>query len=191
MTQKLISQGAEAEIYLNSKNNIVKQRIPKSYRIPEIDNKIRIRRTRAEIKILNKLSKIINVPKVFSENKTKANTLIHMEFINGKKLSEELNNLDLKKQIETIKKIAISVEKMHKEGIAHSDLTTSNMILKRDELYLIDFGLSFQNAKYEDKAVDIHLFKQALEAKHFENWKKLYSVFEETYLKQGKQNLKK
>jgi len=43
---------------------IIKERIPKKYRIPELDNKIRKQRTRSEIKILEKASKVINVPKI-------------------------------------------------------------------------------------------------------------------------------
>jgi Kae1-associated kinase Bud32 len=36
-----------------------------------------------------------------------------------------------------------------------------------EKLYLIDFGLGFHSRKIEDKAVDLHLLKQAIEAKHF------------------------
>ena len=61
MTQKIIQHGAEAKIILKN-NLIIKDRIPKSYRIPELDNKIRKRRTKSEIKLLTKASKIINVP---------------------------------------------------------------------------------------------------------------------------------
>ena len=38
---------------------------------------------------------------------------------------------------------------------------------KYNKLFLIDFGLGFHSHKIEDKAVDLHLLKQALEAKHF------------------------
>src|SRR4030042_1167648 len=49
--------------------------------------------------------------------------------------------------------------------IINGDLTTSNMILNPDnKLYFIDFGLSFHSNKIEDKAVDLHLLKQALNA---------------------------
>ena len=47
------------------------------------------------------------------------------------------------------------------------------MILKNNKVYFIDFGLGYISHKYEDKAVDIHLLKQALEAKHFQNYKEL------------------
>ncbi|MFH1917536.1 MAG: serine/threonine protein kinase, partial [Nanoarchaeota archaeon] len=42
-------------------------------------------------------------------------------------------------------------------------------------VYFIDFGLGFISQRYEDKAVDLHLLKQALEAKHFKNWEILFN----------------
>ena len=51
---KIISQGAEALIERRG-NEILKKRIEKSYRIKEIDEKIRKLRTRSEGKILEKV----------------------------------------------------------------------------------------------------------------------------------------
>lgn len=157
---KIIQQGAEAIISLD-KNKIIKNRVRKSYRLPVLDEKLRKRRTKSESKIINKLSKIINVPKILeSDNQEK----IYMEYINGKKLSEELEKLDWK---EICKQLAESITKLHNQNIVHGDLTTSNMIYKNNKVYLIDFGLGFHSHKIEDKAVDLHLLKQAFEAKHF------------------------
>ncbi|MCL5018601.1 MAG: Kae1-associated serine/threonine protein kinase, partial [Candidatus Pacearchaeota archaeon] len=47
--------------------------------------------------------------------------------------------------------------------------------------YLIEFGLGFFSRKAEDKAVDLHLLKQALEAKHFKNWKELFEEVKKGY----------
>jgi len=47
------------------------------------------------------------------------------------------------------------------------------LILKNNKIYFIDFGLGFVSHKIEDKAVDLHLLKQALEARHFKNLKEL------------------
>ena len=43
------------------------------------------------------------------------------------------------------------------------------MILKEKtgQVYFVDFGLGFHSARIEDKAVDLHLLKEALKAKHF------------------------
>lgn len=210
MKSQLIAQGAEAKIFLKD-NLIIKDRISKKYRIPELDKKIRKTRTKAETKLLIKAGNIINVPKVFESKKENQ---LKIEFIKGKKLSENLDNFSLTKQKKILKQIGESVAKLHKANIIHGDLTTSNMILKEKKnrmtsseakkdaifkyekggfdkgklgsLYFIDFGLGFQNGKYEDKAVDIHLLKQALEAKHFKNWEILYKEFEKAYKKENK-----
>ena len=169
--QKLIAQGAEAKIILNE-NTITKDRIPKSYRLPELDLRIRKIRTRAETKLLKKASKVISSPspeKLHSKDFDK----IKMPYIKGNKLSEELNQFALEKQKEVCRKIGKSIALLHKEDIIHGDLTTSNMILSEEKVFFIDFGLGFISKKVEDKAVDLHLLKQALEAKHFQNYKTL------------------
>jgi TP53 regulating kinase-like protein len=178
-SKKLIAQGAEAKIIL-SNNFIIKDRIKKSYRIPELDKKIRERRTRAEVKLLIKASEIINCP-IPVINKDKKSTKLIMPFIKGKKLSEHFDKFELKKQKQICKQIGEEIAKLHNADIIHGDLTTSNIILVENNIYLIDFGLGFFNGKYEDKAVDLHLFKQALEAKHFKHWESLFKEFEKGY----------
>ena len=44
------------------------------------------------------------------------------------------------------------------------------------EIFFIDFGLSFFSRKIEDKAVDLHLLKEALESKHSKIWEKCYKA---------------
>jgi len=179
MNSEIISSGAEA-IITKEKNFVIKQRIKKGYRIPELDDKIRKLRTRSESKILKKAGLIVNIPKVIETDEREKT--ISMEFIDGLKLSTYLDSFPLKKQKEVCYQIGETTAKIHKENIIHSDLTTSNMILKDDKVFFIDFGLGFCNGKYEDKAVDLHLLKQALEAKHFRNWEELYFQVEKGYL---------
>jgi len=173
---KILAQGAEAIITL--KNNIViKNRIPKSYRIKELDDKIRKRRTEKEAKVLEKASKIISVPKVLGQTKFE----LELEYIDGDKLSEKLNSYPQKKQFEVMKSLGREVAILHQHDIIHGDLTTSNTILKNKTIYIIDFGLSFISKRIEDKAVDLHLIKQALEAKHFQNHEQLFENFSDGY----------
>ena len=177
---KIIQQGAEAVILLE-KNKIIKKRKKKSYRIPEIDDRIRRQRTRSEAKLLTKAFKLISIPEIIKvDQKTKK---IVMEFIDGKKLSDYLDKFPLKKQKEVCKLIGESTAKLHDADIIHGDLTTSNMILKDNKIYFIDFGLGFTSHKFEDKAVDLHLLKQALEAKHFKNWEILFKEVLKGYSK--------
>jgi len=175
--QEIIGHGAEAKIIL-SDNLIIKDRISKSYRIKEIDDKIRKQRTKAEKKLLEKASKIINAPNPFPLEEFNK---IKMPFIEGKKLSEHLDSFPLSRQKEICKSVGESIAKLHEADIIHGDLTTSNMILVKDKIFLIDFGLGYISRKIEDKAVDLHLLKQALEAKHFKNWKELFEAVEKGY----------
>ena len=80
-----------------------------------------------------------------------------------------------------MEKLGKQVALMHKNDIIHSDLTTSNIILKDNQVYLIDFGLGYFSKKIEDKAVDLHLIKQALEAKHWQNHEELFKKLIKTY----------
>lgn len=179
MTEQILSSGAEAVI-IREGGIVIKRRVVKGYRIKEIDDKIRKLRTRAEAKILEKVSAQICVPTVFDVNEKTHE--IKMDFIDGARLSVELDNFEFDKQKEICFKIGESVSKIHVMGVIHGDLTTSNMILKDDNVYFIDFGLGYQNGKYEDKAVDLHVLRQALEAKHFRRWDELFDEVRRGYL---------
>jgi TP53 regulating kinase-like protein len=180
MSRKILQQGAEAIIYLKE-DKIVKDRIKKSYRIKQLDEKIRKQRTKAEKRLLEKASKIISVPDPFP---LKEFNKIEIPFINGTKLSDGLDKFSLDKQKETCKIIGENIAKLHNADIIHGDLTTSNMILveNRDsKIYFIDFGLGYVSKKIEDKAVDLHLLKQALEARHFRHWEVLFEMVLQGY----------
>lgn len=178
MPEKIIQQGAEALILLKD-SSIIKKRVKKSYRLPVIDEEIRKLRTRSEAKLIEKAGKVTNVPKIKKvDEKTKE---IIMDFVEGKKLSDNLDNFSLEKQKEICMQIGENIAKLHDADIIHGDLTTSNMILNKSEVFFIDFGLGFHSHKTEDKAVDLHLLKQALEAKHFVHWQALFHEVEKGY----------
>jgi len=167
MTQ-IISQGAEALI-TKKDNYLIKDRIKKSYRLPEIDLKLRKSRTKKEAKLLKKAQELIPVPKIFSNS----DYSISIEYIKGKKLSEHLDKL--KNKFKIAEEIGKNIAILHNNNIIHGDLTTSNMIYSKKKIYFIDFGLGFESNKVEDKAVDLHLIKEALTAKHYKNADKLFS----------------
>jgi len=185
MTEKIIQQGAEANIILiRAKGRepfIIKDRIKKNYRLSEIDDEIRSRRTRSEAKLLEKASQVINSPKPFFEPCIKNSSKLKMPFIEGKKLSDHLDSFPLKEEKKICRIIGENTAKLHDADIIHGDLTTSNMILKDEKVFFIDFGLGFGSHKIEDKAVDLHLLRQALEAKHFKHWKELFNEVSKGY----------
>lgn len=174
MSSQLIAQAAEAKIFKNG-SKIIKNRISKGYRHPTLDKKIIKSRTKKESSLLEKASKLIPAP---SPEKTTENT-IEMPYIEGKKLSDHLESLDWKPICNLIGE---QIAKLHDNNIIHGDLTTSNMILnKENKLFFIDFGLAFTSSRIEDKAVDLHLIKQALEAKHFSIHKEAEKIILDNY----------
>ena len=171
---KLVAQGAEAKIFEEG-SQIIKERFSKKYRLSELDASLRKLRTRKEAKIIQVLQNSgFASPKLIDVSEKEM--LIHMEKIPGPKLRDIFNSNAASFGEEIGNKIA----QLHQRNIIHSDLTTSNMIFDK-EIKLIDFGLSFVSDKIEDKAVDLHLLKQALEAKHFKNWQILWKQVENSY----------
>jgi len=169
---RVLARGAEA-IIEQIDGTVKKSRIPKGYRNPELDLKLRRQRTRREAKILSELN-IAHPELIGSDYK---DMTIVMQHIKGRRLSEELENLDY---IEVSKQIGAHISNMHEQGIIHGDLTTSNMILA-GKLYFIDFGLSYFSDKTEDKAVDLHLLEQALESRHYTIAHECFSIIKKAY----------
>ena len=169
-----MNRGAEAILYKKG-SAIVKKRISKGYRIEALDKKLRKERTNREVRLLVESKRNnVNVPTVIEKDLT--NFKIVMEYIEGDILKDVLDKLDNTQLMNLSRKIGKSLSKLHNANIIHGDLTTSNIVIKKDEPYFIDFGLGKISAKIEDKAVDIHLLKSALISKHSKIWKK---VFEE------------
>jgi len=176
--KRLIAQGAEAKLFLED-GRILKERFAKTYRIPEIDDKLRGFRTRREAKVLHKLEMInFPAPKLIKSDEKEQ---ILIEKIDGKLVKDILEKKKYNRLSEEIgKKVAV----LHNNLIIHGDLTTSNMIYSK-EIYFIDFGLSFFSEKAEDKAVDLHLLKEALESKHYKIWEECFKSVLEAYKKEA------
>ena len=158
---KLIAQGAEAKIY-ESGSKIVKDRIKKGYRLPEIDKKLRRTRTRAEARLIRMASRAgVPVPKILEVDDKQMK--LEIENIEGSKVRDVLTP-------EMCKLIGKELLKLHKANIVHGDLTTSNMIQHKEtsKIHLLDFGLSQFSDRIEDKAVDLFLMERSLESTHFE-----------------------
>jgi TP53 regulating kinase-like protein len=179
----LIAQGAEAKIYSDGQT-IVKDRFEKTYRHPELDKQLRKSRTKREAKILEKLVVAgICAPKLIKIDET----VITMEKLAGKTVKEEIDTLensgDQKGYLKICNSVGSTIAKMHDLGIIHHDLTTSNMMYSDGKIYFIDFGLSFFSEKDEDKAVDLHLLKRALESRHHRIADKAYDAVVKGYKK--------
>jgi len=166
----LIKKGAEANLYLENwhgKKVIIKERIPKKYRLPVLDERIRTYRTVHEPQLMHEAKKAgVPTPTIYMVDLAKKSII--MEYVEGKQVKRILNQLSAKERIKLCKKIGILIGRLHKNGIIHGDLTTSNMILtSNSKIYFVDFGLGEFSKELEAKGVDLHLMKRALQSTHY------------------------
>jgi len=161
---KLVKKGAEADLYQTKWQNskaILKIRKIKKYRSSLLDSKIRKQRTIKESQMLSLAKSYgVSTPLVYFVNLEK--TSITMQEIPG----TPVHDLPESKIIELSKDIGKLVGTLHKNGIMHGDLTTSNFILFQKIVFIIDFGLSQISIKPEDHAVDLRLIKEILNSAH-------------------------
>lgn len=167
LPQNIIEKGAEANIYSGKWLNndaLIKERIPKSYRIPQIDTRLRKERTKKEAKLLGEAKHCgVKTPLIYDIDK---NSLI-LEKIHGKMVKDVLEDARTN-QIKAIsRKIGENIARLHNCGIIHGDLTTSNLILKDESIIFIDFGLGKNSDLIEDKGVDLLVFKKAISGIHY------------------------
>ncbi|MBI4043288.1 MAG: Kae1-associated serine/threonine protein kinase [Candidatus Diapherotrites archaeon] len=172
----LIKRGAEAELRKTTwlgKIALKKMRVPKAYRARELDNEIRAQRTRQEARALHAVKAWgIRTPFVF-EARPKESLLV-MEWIEGKTLKETLQDPKTPRaqKIKWCRELGHIMGLLHAHECVHGDLTTSNVLVRKNkrgmELVLIDFGLAFYSHKLEDLAVDVIGLKKTYNATHFD-----------------------
>lgn len=175
LPDNLIAKGAESDIvkgkwfdgfddYDFETDVITKKRLKKTYRIPEIDNKIRKLRTKSEARILSHVKNSgILTPIIYDVDIHDKN--ITMEYIKGNTVKDIIDDLSYNKRKELSFKIGEYISLMHEMDIIHGDLTTSNMIInKNGDLVFIDFGLSYYSNLLEDKADDLFVLKKSIKS---------------------------
>lgn len=167
--REVIRIGAEAVISRlewNGLRLISKHRVPKPYRMPELDRWVRDKRTIHEAKVIREVkNRDVRCPAIVLIDRSRSE--IYMTEIEGVELKKALDSLPGKEVRRIAGELGAMVARMHLGGIAHGDLTSSNIILdKSGRIYLVDFGLSTFTNDVEDLAVDVHLLDRSLESVH-------------------------
>jgi len=180
-----VAQGAEATIYrtrlFGDQDVAIKQRLPKRYRIPELDEHLNRSRIIAEARALARAWSLphVHVPAVYLVDPHRLRLVL--EWIEGLSLRDWLRT---RESVEGTTHIAAVLEQVgrmvaaiHAVGLIHGDLTTSNFIVResadRNEstVFVIDFGLAQQypiqsDTTVEAKAVDLYVLERALASVH-------------------------
>ena len=163
----LLKRGAEAElrrIEFLGRAAVEKHRVPKAYRLGALDEELRRSRIRMEAKLMAEARAAgVAVPILYDidvfENK------IVMEFIDGPTAKEVLE-AGGQRATRVARRIGRVVGRLHRAGIVHGDLTTSNMIVAGERIVMIDFSLGGKDDGVEARGVDLHLLREALTSAH-------------------------
>lgn len=165
----LFRKGAEANLHLeewHGRKVVMKRRLPKAYRLPQLDSAVRTQRTLHEPMLIHKAKEAgVPTPAIYMIDLAESNII--MEHVEGKQVKQVLNTLPLKEKLRLCRHIGTLIGRLHKHGIIHGDLTTSNMILTSSgNVYFVDFGLGEYSDEVEIRGVDLHLMKRALQSTH-------------------------
>jgi len=197
----LITQGAEGRLYKTTYLShaipcALKYRPPKPWRHPTLDARLTKHRILSEARILARLRREgLRVPAVYGIDE--AAGWLMLEWVPGAPVRARINEAlgDRVGGIEEdealrglMRRIGAAVGRMHKIGVVHGDLTTSNMMLSpkplneivdgepepenKDsgaldgEIVIIDLGLASGSVLHEDRAVDLYVLERAFGSTH-------------------------
>ena len=173
-TSRSTIQGSEALVEFDA-NTVWKRRLPKPYRNPAMDLRLRRHRTNVEARLTHEARKI-GIPTPLIKGIDPLNFTLEFQKVGDADLSEGLNQ----KRVENVVNY---LALLHSFGIVHGDPTTRNIRIDStsDKVYLIDFGLGFHTDNIEDYAMDLHIFKESLvgtSSNYEELWNRAISVYE-------------
>jgi N6-L-threonylcarbamoyladenine synthase/protein kinase Bud32 len=156
-----LSEGAEAKVFetrIFGIDAVVKTRHAKAYRIKELDEALRITRTRREARAMMRAANSgVNVPRLIGLGRFS----IYMEKLGGRLLK------DVPGKRASYSDIGEMLAKMHAADVIHGDFTPANVIVRKRKVYVIDFGLSDISNSIEDKAIDLLLMKRSVSEKQY------------------------
>jgi len=181
-----MKKGAEAFLYLAEWHGlkvVVKVRVPKKYRPPELDVQIRTYRTVHEPQLMHEAKAAgVPTPLIYMVNVPEAS--IRMQYIEGQQIKQLLSQSSEETRFELCVTIGELIGKLHRHSLIHGDLTTSNMILNpQGKIYFVDFGLGEKNDEVEAQGVDLHLMKRALQSTHYQFWENCFKAVQSGYSK--------
>lgn len=148
-----IQRGAEATIEVTDEQ-VRKVRVPKPYRHPSLDDRLRRDRTVQETRLLH-AARQLGVP---------TPPVIDVDPIGHTLVVEPVGSADLRDRLDEASVAAVGshLGRLHDAGIVHGDPTIRNVRVDTDRVYLIDFGLGYHSDDEEDWAMDLHVFLQSL-----------------------------
>jgi N6-L-threonylcarbamoyladenine synthase/protein kinase Bud32 len=172
-------RGAEAVVEREG-DDVLKRRLPKGYRHPALDDRLRRERTRAEARLLHE-ARGLGVPTPVLRDVDDREATLTVERVGEADLRDALS-------ADRVRSVARHLATLHGEGTVHGDPTVRNVRVggdaPADRAYLIDFGLGYASRSVEDFAMDLHVFEGSLVGTA-EDPEPLLAAFEAAYREHG------
>ncbi len=151
-------QGAEATVRFDG-DRVIKERVPRSYRHPTLDERLRTERTRQEARLTSEARRH-GVPTPLVRDVDPQEARIVFQRVGDADLREGLSE-------SRVTDVGRWLARIHNAGFVHGDPTTRNVRVgshddQTDQTFLIDFGLGYYTQEAEDHAMDLHVLAQSL-----------------------------
>jgi N6-L-threonylcarbamoyladenine synthase/protein kinase Bud32 len=156
-------RGAEAVVDLDPPDTVTKRRVRKAYRHPDLDERLRQRRTRTEARLTSEARRLGVPTPIVLDVDPPAGRLV-LGHVGGADLRAALSE-------PRVRAVGRQLARCHEGGFVHGDPTPRNVRVDPDtapatddggRVYLIDFGLGYYTDDVEDYAMDLHVFEGAL-----------------------------
>ncbi|GAB3681418.1 bifunctional N(6)-L-threonylcarbamoyladenine synthase/serine/threonine protein kinase [Salinarchaeum chitinilyticum] len=160
-------RGAEAVVEIDD-DRVTKRRIPKEYRHPDLDERLRAERTRSEARLTARARRLgIPAPVVLDVDPVDAT--LELSTVGA-------HDLQSTPEPALLGAVGEHLARLHADGVVHGDLTTRNVRVldhaedgggsgasaPTDRVALIDFGLGYDSDHVEDHAMDLHVLEQSI-----------------------------
>ncbi|MFB6242500.1 MAG: bifunctional N(6)-L-threonylcarbamoyladenine synthase/serine/threonine protein kinase [Halobaculum sp.] len=170
-------RGAEATVTIGPEF-VRKRRVPKSYRHPSLDERLRRERTVAEARLLADARRQ-GVPTPLVRDVDTETATLCLSRVGDRDLATVVGDTESGESgvstdtVDLVAAVGEHLARLHAAGIVHGDPTTRNVRVAADGVvdpgvdetprtFLIDFGLGYYTDHVEDLAMDIHVFEQSL-----------------------------
>src|SRR5436309_12775957 len=135
----LIKRGAEAELRRTEslgRPAVDKVRVPKSYRLTELDDGLRRSRIRTEARLMAE-ARAAGVPVPVIYDIDLGGAKIVMEYVPGPTLKEVLDRRG-SAGLEVAREMGRVIGRLHRAGIVHGDVTTSKVVWWEGRMVMMD-----------------------------------------------------
>jgi N6-L-threonylcarbamoyladenine synthase/protein kinase Bud32 len=168
-------RGAEATVTVRG-DRVVKRRLPKGYRHPDLDGRLRRERTVLEARLTSEARREgVPTPLVYDVDVPEA-TLV-LQYVGDADLAAAPTAA-------AVADVGAHLGTLHRAGVVHGDPTTRNVRVGDDRTFLVDFGLGYHSGHVEDHAMDCHVFEQSV-AGTADDVPALLDAFETGYRRTG------